>query len=174
MAVSMLAWPVMMTTSVSGRDLLELLQHLDAGHAGHAQVEDGGVERALLQRLDRRLAVGADGDLVPQPRQLGAHELLQRASRRRRTGCAGSCATPSRPPSCRPMVRRPSRSRIAAAMLRRRILPRRRLAADGSSIMPSCGPSLLRGARASRTPSPGRAPLPRPRVGRRLRAAGGR
>ena len=33
---------------------------------------------ALLQRLDGRLAVGADGDLVAQPRQLGAHELLQR------------------------------------------------------------------------------------------------
>ena len=74
----MLAWPVMMTASVSGRDLLELLEHFDAGHAGHAQVEDGGVERALLERLDGRLAVGADGDFVPQPRQLGAHELLQR------------------------------------------------------------------------------------------------
>ena len=78
MAVSMLAWPVMTMASVSGDDLLEVLQHLDAGHAGHAQVEDGGVEGALFQGLDGGPAVGADGDLVAQARQLGAHELLQR------------------------------------------------------------------------------------------------
>ena len=60
------------------RHLLELLEHLDAGHAGHAQIEDGGVEGALFQRLEGGPAVGADGDLVAQARQLGAHELLQR------------------------------------------------------------------------------------------------
>ena len=68
----------MTIASVSGDDLLELLEHLDAGHAGHAQVEDGGVERALLQGLEGGPAVGADGHLVAQARQLGAHELLQR------------------------------------------------------------------------------------------------
>ncbi len=91
MAVSMLAWPVMMMTSVSGETLLDLLEHLDAGHAGHAQIEDGGVEGALFEGLDGRLAVGADGDLMPQAGQFGAHELLQRlsssANRMRRLLC---------------------------------------------------------------------------------------
>ena len=35
-----------------------MLEHLDAGHAGHAQIENGGVEGALLQRLDRGLPSG--------------------------------------------------------------------------------------------------------------------
>ena len=78
MAVSMLAWPVMTIASVSGRNLLEMLEHLDAGHAGHAQVENGGVKGALFQRLEGRPAVGTDRDLVAQSGQFRAHELLQR------------------------------------------------------------------------------------------------
>src|SRR5262249_49704443 len=60
------------------RDAFEVLQDLDAAQPGHAQVQDGGVVGALLQGLDGGLAVGANGDLVPQARQLGTHELLQR------------------------------------------------------------------------------------------------
>ena len=60
------------------RNLLEMLEHFDARHARHAQIEDGRVEGALLERLERRPAVRADDDLVPQPRQLRAHELLER------------------------------------------------------------------------------------------------
>ena len=74
----MLAWPVITTASMSGADLLELLQHLDAAHARHAQVEDGRVECALFQSLDGGFAVGADRDLVAEARQLRAHQLLQR------------------------------------------------------------------------------------------------
>src|SRR5262249_9105926 len=60
-----------------GRDLLEVLEHFDAIHAGHAQVENGRVVTALLQRLEGGATVGADRDLVPQPGQFRAHELLQ-------------------------------------------------------------------------------------------------
>ena len=61
-----------------GRDLLDLLEHLDAGQAGHAQIENGGVEDAVFERLDRGLAVGADGDLMAEPGHLGSHDFLQR------------------------------------------------------------------------------------------------
>ncbi len=61
-----------------GADLFQVFEHLDAGHAGHAQVQDSGIEGAFFQRLERRPAVGADGDLMAQPRQLGAHEFLER------------------------------------------------------------------------------------------------
>ena len=67
-----------MIASVSGLTRLEVLQHLDARHAGHAQIEDGGVKAAVLQRLERGPAVGTDRHLVPHARQLGAQQLLQR------------------------------------------------------------------------------------------------
>ncbi len=60
------------------RDLLELLKDLDAGHSGHAQVENGGIESGLFQGLQGRFAVRANGDLMTQAGQLGAHEFLQR------------------------------------------------------------------------------------------------
>ena len=39
---------------------------------------DGSIEDGLLKRLDRRLAVGAHGDFMPQARQFGPHDFLQR------------------------------------------------------------------------------------------------
>ena len=46
--------------------------------AAALQIENGKIEGCLFDRLDGGLAVGADGDLVPQLRQLGAHDLLER------------------------------------------------------------------------------------------------
>ena len=72
-----MAWPVRMIDLGLGADLADLAQDLDAGHAGHPHVEQGGVVRALLQGLERRGAVGADGDLVPEPGQLHLHQVAE-------------------------------------------------------------------------------------------------
>jgi len=63
----------------SGDTFLISSRHFDAGEAGHAHIEDRRVELGRAKRFDRRLAVGADDDFVPQPRQFRAHEFLQRA-----------------------------------------------------------------------------------------------
>ena len=68
-----------MTASVSGETCLRCCEHLDAGHVGHAQVEDGGVERGLRRVASSAVRPsGQTVDLVPESRQFGAHELLQR------------------------------------------------------------------------------------------------
>jgi hypothetical protein len=61
------------------RDLLDFLEDLDAIEPRHAQVENGGIEDAGFQGLDRRLAIGTNGDFVSQARHLGSHDFLQRA-----------------------------------------------------------------------------------------------
>ena len=60
-----------------GADLADLAQDLDPGQAGHPQVQQGGVVRPLLQRLQGRRAVGADGDLVAEPGQLHLHQVAE-------------------------------------------------------------------------------------------------
>jgi len=66
----------MTIASISGATFDAAL--LDSGHARHAQIEKGGVESRFFQGFHGRLAVRADGDFVPQPGQLRAHEFLQR------------------------------------------------------------------------------------------------
>jgi len=61
-----------------GRDLLQVLQKLDAGHSRHAQIDDGDVERALLQRFEGGTAVGVYRHLMAEARQFRAHEFLER------------------------------------------------------------------------------------------------
>ena len=46
-------------------------------NAGHAQVEQGGVVRAPLQGSQRGGPVGADGDLVAEPRQFHLHQVAE-------------------------------------------------------------------------------------------------
>ena len=60
-----------------GAGLADLGQDLDPGQARHLDVEQGDVERALLQRLDRGGPVGADGDLVADPGQLHLHQVAE-------------------------------------------------------------------------------------------------
>ena len=61
------------------RHVLDLLEHLDAGHAGHAQIENRGVESPFFEGFHGRNAVRAHDDFVAQPRQFRTHELLQRS-----------------------------------------------------------------------------------------------
>ena len=51
-----------------GSDLPELLEDLDAGHARHAQIENGDVERALFQDLESGPAVRAEVTSDPRCR----------------------------------------------------------------------------------------------------------
>jgi hypothetical protein len=58
--------------------LFERSQNLKTGFLVlHAQIEDGGIEGALLDRLDPGLTILANGDLVTQAGQFGPHEFPQ-------------------------------------------------------------------------------------------------
>ena len=60
-----------------GAGLADLGQHLDSGQAGHLDVEQGHVISPLLQSLDRRDPVGANGDLVADPGQFHLHQVAE-------------------------------------------------------------------------------------------------
>ena len=49
-AVSMVPWPEIITTAVSGRSLLHLGERLEAVHAGHPDVEEDEVGRVVASR----------------------------------------------------------------------------------------------------------------------------
>ncbi len=75
-----------------GRDLLERREDFEPGLVGPMRRSRMAASNVpFFERLDGGLAVGADRDLVPEPRQLGPHELAQVRLRRRRTECAAGC-----------------------------------------------------------------------------------
>ena len=53
-------------------------EQLDAAHARHFQIEDGGIEGRFFEHLEGGPAIAADGDLMAHPRQFGLHHLLKR------------------------------------------------------------------------------------------------
>ena len=61
-----------------GRSLLQSRENLEAGLVVfHAQIENRGIERRLLDHFDRGPAIRTNRDVVTEPREFGSHELAQ-------------------------------------------------------------------------------------------------
>ena len=52
-----------------------MIEHIPTAQAGHFQIDDCHVEGLLLDRIEGRLSVFTNDNLVPHPGQLGLHHL---------------------------------------------------------------------------------------------------
>jgi hypothetical protein len=58
-----------------GRNLLDVIDHVPATHAGHAQIDDGRIEGLFFKGFQRGLSVFANHDIVSHPWELDFHDF---------------------------------------------------------------------------------------------------
>ena len=102
-----------------GRDFFDVRDDIPPGEAGHAEVDNGRVERVLLHGGEGGFAVFADGDIVSEPGQLQPHDIAdgglvvdeQNTELIRGGGQFGSPRAVARLPACDPSQAGPSTGR---------------------------------------------------------------